>query len=146
MEHPSQQGFIEEEEEEEKDDNNDREVEEDNKNKEDNDIKEEEEAQRAKKRPEGPHTRSWGPEGPWTSSIIYMCWAQSKRSWKLKVSNANLSLVFEALFIQPQLIVNANVKFGHLALNWLQRWFLEQISDLFCSFRTIKCFDKPLTA
>ena len=68
-----------EEEEEEKEDNNDRE--EDNNNKEDNDIKEEEEALRAKRRPEGPkggpkgqrrpeepYTRSWGPEGPLTSS------------------------------------------------------------------------------
>ena len=59
------------EEEEEKEDNNDREEEEDNNNKEDNDIKEEEEALRAKRRPEGPHTRSWGPEGPWTSSAMY---------------------------------------------------------------------------
>ena len=70
------------EEEEEKEDNNDREEEEDNNNKEDNDIKEEEEARRAKRRPEGlkggpkgqrrpegPHTRSWGPEGPWTSIV-----------------------------------------------------------------------------
>ena len=55
--------------EEEKEDNNDREEEEDNNNKEDNDIKEEEEARRAQRRPEGPHTRSWGPEGPLTSIV-----------------------------------------------------------------------------
>ena len=55
------------EEEEEKEDNNDREEEEDNNNEEDNDIKKEEEGRRAKRRPEGLHTRSWGPEGPWTS-------------------------------------------------------------------------------